>query len=88
MIGLSRQLRPDRLALIANKVREERELEAVRALAASTGIAVAAIVPYDERLLTAERRGCAPLDHDPDGAAVRAIDELAGWLLAGATSSP
>lgn len=87
MIGLSRQLRPDRLELIANKVREPQDLDAVNALAGSAGVAVAAVVPYDERLLIAERRGTAPLDFDSDGAAVRAIDELAGRLLAGATSS-
>ncbi len=85
MIGLARQLRPERLALIANKVRDEHELDAVRALAASAGVDVAGIVPYDAALLSAERQEIAPLDFDPQGAAVLAIDELAQLLLATAS---
>ena len=88
MIGLARQLRPGRLALLANKVRDEQELEAVHELSASTGLELGGVVPYDERLLTAERAGVAPLDFDPDGAAVMAIDELAGRLLVMAGQRP
>ncbi len=85
MIGLARQLLPEALALVANKVRDERELESVQALAASAGVSVLGVVPYDERLLAAEREEIAPLDFDSQGAAVMAIDELARLLLATAT---
>ncbi len=85
MIGLARQLLPEHLALVANKVRDERDLEAVQALAASAEVAIAGVVPHDERLLAAERAGIAPLDFDPHGAAVMAIDELARRLLAPAS---
>jgi CO dehydrogenase maturation factor len=82
MLGLAQQLSPDRLALVANKVRRERELEAVHELAAATGVGVAGVVPYDTRLLDAERAGVAPLDFDPGCAAVMAIAQLAERLLA------
>jgi len=81
MVGLGKQLAPERLVLVANKVRDGRELEAVEQLAASEGIAVAGTVPYDERLLDAERAGSALLDFDPHAPAVMAIDELARELL-------
>jgi CO dehydrogenase maturation factor len=82
MIGLARQLSPDRLELVVNKLRDDRELEAAQELAASTGVEIACVVPYDEGLLAAERAGQAPLDFDPQGAAVLAIDELATRLTA------
>jgi CO dehydrogenase maturation factor len=81
MVGLGRQLAPERLVLVANKVRDGRELEAVRQLADSEGIAVAGAVPYDERLVDAERATSALLDFDPHAPAVTAIDELARGLL-------
>ena len=88
MVGLGKQLAPGRLALVANKVREERELEAVEELAASEGVAVAGAVPYDERVLDAERAAGALLDFDPHAPAVAAIDELARELLLGRLAGP
>ncbi|MDP8942764.1 MAG: hypothetical protein M3N16_01375 [Actinomycetota bacterium] len=81
MIGLARQLDPDRLALVANKVRGEDDLAPVRELATGHGLELAAAVPYDERLLDAERADSAPLDFDPAAPAVAAIDELARRLV-------
>lgn len=60
MVGLGKQLAPERLVLVANKVRDERELDAVEQLADSEGVAVAGAVPYDERLVDARAgRQCA-----------------------------
>lgn len=87
MVGLGKQLSPERLVLVANKVRDERELEAVEELAASEGIPVAGAVPYDERLRDAERAGGALLDLHPHAPAVTAIDDLAGHLLATAETA-
>jgi CO dehydrogenase maturation factor len=81
MVGLGKQLAPERLVLVANKVRDESELDAVEQLADSEGIAVAGAVPYDERLVDAERATSALLDFDPHAPAVTAIDELARELL-------
>ena len=88
MAALANDLGLERVALIANKVRDERELEAVQAFAANHDLEIAATVPFDETFALAERAGVAPLDYDPDAAAIRAIGTFAGsWaaLVSGGT---
>src|SRR3954466_9890887 len=48
MAALARDLGLERVALVANKVRDERELEAVRQFAANNALEIAGVVPYDE----------------------------------------
>ncbi len=81
MLRLGKQLEPERLALLANKVRDASEVEAVHEVAVSEGVEVAGAVPFDERLQEAERAGTAPLDHDPEAPAIAAIEELGRRLL-------
>lgn len=82
MIGLARQLAPARLALIANKVSDDRGRSAVEALAAGEGVDVAAMIPHDVRMLEADLAGTALLDFDQQAPSVLAIGALADWLLA------
>jgi CO dehydrogenase maturation factor len=82
MALLARDLGIEQVALIANKIRDERELEAVNEFAAKHGIAVAGVIPFDARFPEAERAGVAPLDLDPDAPAVAAIGEMARRLVA------
>ena len=82
MATLARDLGLERVALVANKVRDEGELDAVRSFAARHELELAGVVPYDERLVEAERLGVAPLDHAPDAPAVAAIATLADALVA------
>ncbi len=77
MAALAKDLGLERVALIANKIRDERELEAVREFAERNDLEVAAVVPFDQRMPEAERAEAAPLDYAPDAAAVAAIDKLA-----------
>ena len=81
MVRLGRQLDPARLVLVANKVAGERDLEPVRALGESEGVEVAGAIPYDQRLLDAERSGLAPIDLDPEAPAVAAVARLAERLV-------
>src|SRR5215212_5030779 len=81
MSMLARDLGLQRVGLIANKIRDERELAAVREFAAQHELDVVGVVPYDESLPEAERRQSSPLDHAPDAPAVNAIRELAGRLV-------
>src|SRR5918999_2386096 len=62
MAALAKDLGLGEVALVANKIRDERELEAVREFAASHDLEVAAVIPFDERLPDAERASAAPLD--------------------------
>ena len=80
MASLARDLGIERVALIANKVRDERERSAVEEFAAGCGLEIVGVVPFDPQLPEAERAQAAPLDFAPDAPAVRAIGELAERL--------
>lgn len=82
MAVLARDLGLEHVALVANKVRDDRELATVREFAAANGLEVEGSVPYDERLPEAERARQAPFDYAPDAPAVEAIDALATRLMA------
>jgi CO dehydrogenase maturation factor len=82
MAILARDLGLERVALVANKIRDERELEAVREFAAQHGLEIAGAVPFDERLPEAERASSSPLDFDPEAPAVAAIGRLAAEFVA------
>ncbi len=80
MATLAQDLGLERVVLVANKVRDERDLAAVTEFAEQHRLELAGVVPFDERLPEAERAGVAPLDHDPDSPAVHAIGKLARQL--------
>ena len=65
-------------AIVANKVRDERERQALREFAQTHGIPVVAEIPFDERLPEAERVGAAPLDFAPDAGTVEVPDPYYG----------
>src|SRR6266508_5692344 len=77
MAALARDLGLERVALVANKIRDEREEEAVREFAAQHDLEFAGIVPFDEALPAAELARSAPVDHAPGSPAIAAIGELA-----------
>ena len=80
MAGLARDLGIDDVRLVANKVRDERELAAVEEFAEANDLELAGVVPFDERMPGAERASASPLDFAPDAPAVRAIGELASRI--------
>ena len=83
MAVLARDLGLDRVAVLANKVRDDAELEAVREFADEHELEIAGVVPYDDALPEAERARQSPLDFAPGSAAVRAIGDLAKTLVEG-----
>jgi CO dehydrogenase maturation factor len=80
MAELAHGLGLKRVLLVANKVRDDNELAAVKEFADKHDLELAATIPYDEKLLEAERAEESPLDFDPDSAAVQAIGEIARSL--------
>ena len=82
MAVLAADLGLESVALVANKVRDERELEAVREFAVRNNLEIAGVVPFDERLPEAERAESAPLDFAPDAEAIAAIGQLAEKVVA------
>ena len=65
-----------RVALVGNKVRDGREVEAIRQVAGKHSIEIAGFVPFDDALPASERAQEAPLDYAPDGPAVAAISDI------------
>src|ERR671939_16464 len=55
MALLGKDLGLPQVALLANKIRDERELEAVRQFAGQHGLRLAGVIPYDEHMPEAER---------------------------------
>ena len=82
MTMLGRDLGLERVALIANKIKDDHELAAVREFAGQHGLEVAGVVPFDPALPAAERAQRAPLDFAPDSPAVKAIETLAEEVTA------
>ena len=84
MAVLGEDLGLERVALVANKMRDEREREAVDEFARRHALEVAATIPFDECFPEAERARQAPLDFAPDAPAVAAIAALAReWVADG-----
>lgn len=81
MAVLAKDLGIERVALVANKIRDDRDRAAVEEFASANGLDVAGVIPFDDRMPEAERAGVAPLDHAPDTAAVAAIGELAARMV-------
>ncbi len=77
MAVLAHDLGLERVALIANKIRDERDLEAVTAFAGKHGLEMGGSVPFDDLFAEAERAGVAPLDVRPDAPAMHAIAGIA-----------
>src|SRR5215210_2093140 len=65
MAALGTDLGIPRVALVANKIRDDRDLEAVRQFAAKHELELAGVIPFDDAMIGAERASIAPLDHDP-----------------------
>ena len=76
VVELARELGTDRIVAVPNKVRDDGDRKAVGDYLQAQGIAALGEVPFDGSLLDAERAGLAPIDHDPESPAVRAIGEV------------
>lgn len=83
MVELARGLGLGRVLLVANKVRDDSDLAAVREFADKHGLELAGVIPYDEAMQGAERAEASPLDFAPDGAAVAAIAAVARSVASG-----
>ena len=65
---------------VANKVRDEGDRKAIRDFCDAHSLTLAGEIPYDPTLLEAERAGKTPIDFNPAGPAVMAIEKLATAL--------
>lgn len=70
---------PDAVVFVANRVRDERDVQHVQRL---VGEPVFAAIPADDDVAAAERIGVAPIDHAPDAPAIIAVQALVAQLEA------
>jgi CO dehydrogenase maturation factor len=71
---------PD-VRVVANKVRDDQDREAIEEFCADHDLEIAAVVPFDDAIRHADQDGTAPIDYDPDAEAVSTIRELANDLV-------
>ena len=76
--ALVRQRSGGRLIILANRVRGDQDLAAVRAAFPEEEVVA---VPEDPAITEADRLGLAPLDLNPEAPAVRALAGLAEHLV-------
>ena len=81
MAALGVDLGLPRVALLANKIRDERDLAAVTQFAEQHELEIAGVIPFDPVLNDAERAGVAPFDHDPMAPMVQAVGHLGRSLV-------
>lgn len=81
-VDLARELEIGRVGVVANKLRDSEDMEAIAAFCESNGLPLLAQIPYDESLVRSERSGSAPIDYDDTSPAVNAIRDLAKTLKA------
>lgn len=78
--ALARDLGLGDVRMVGNKIRGERDEATVREYAARHDLALAGLVPWDDAVAEADRRGGALIDHAPEAPAVAAIGRLADLL--------
>ncbi len=78
--ALAAELGISEVLAVANKVRDAGDRKAITEFCAAHSLKLAGEIPYDPSLLEAERAGKTPIDFNPNGPAVKAIEELAATL--------
>jgi CO dehydrogenase maturation factor len=88
VVELASELGIGRVSVVANKVRDEQEAQAVRSYMERHGLPLVAEVPFDEAVLEADRQAGGLLDvGGSEAPAVRALDRLAESLIAAGAQS-
>ncbi|MBC7898029.1 MAG: hypothetical protein H7066_21585 [Cytophagaceae bacterium] len=82
VVALSAELGIDDVVVVANKVRDAADRDAIAEFCAAHGMRLVGEVPFDPTLTQAERQGGAPIDLVPGSPAVMAITRLADVLTA------
>ncbi|MEO8193191.1 MAG: hypothetical protein ABI681_05025 [Gemmatimonadales bacterium] len=78
--ALASELGISEVLVVANKVRDDGDRNAIAEFCAAHSLQLAGEIPFDTAMLEAERAGKTPIDYDPDTPAVKAIERLATIL--------
>ncbi len=77
VVPLAHELGLPAVWVVANKVRDGRDSEAIFQYGAGHGFEIIAAIPFDAHVAEADQLGRSVIDHAPDAAAVAAIGALA-----------
>ncbi len=78
--ALAPQLKIPRMFAVGNKIRSTDDEQAVRAYCSAHALTVAAMIPFEDRVTTADREGRSFLDIAPDSPVVEQVNILADRL--------
>jgi CO dehydrogenase maturation factor len=81
LLPLARELGIREVWVVANKVRSERDAEAIQEYCHRHNFELAGVVPFDEAVAEADRTGQSVIDVAPEGPAVEAVTGLAEALV-------
>lgn len=81
--GLGKDLGIPRVAVVANKVRDDGDREAIEEFCRTHDMDLFGIVDFDDALRVAEREGVAPVDRDPGSPSMLTIGGLAELVAGG-----
>lgn len=79
---LGRELGIPEVGVVANKIRDEADEDAVRRIFERAEVPLLALVPYDEAVGLADKKATAVIDVDSGAPIVTALDALLDDLLA------
>lgn len=79
-LKLAKDIEVREVLAVGNKVGNEKERMFIEEWMAKLGIPLAAYVPYDESVAEADMLGMAPIDHDDNSPALRALAGLRDFL--------
>lgn len=80
ILKLAEDIEIEEVLAVGNKVGNLNEMLFVEERMKELGIPVAAQIPYDKAVAEADMLGKAPIDHDQDSPALRAVSDLMGFL--------
>lgn len=78
---LAAELGIPEVTVVANKVRDEADRQAIEEYCTEHDLDITAVVPFDDAIRHADQAGTAPIDYDPDAPSIRAIHDLAADLV-------
>ena len=70
-----------RIFLVANKIAEKEEENSMKRFAASNNIVLLGLIPHDDRILKADRKGESPLCYAKSSVALGIIEQICEKLL-------
>lgn len=88
VVPLARDLGLPEVWVVANKIRDERDKEAILQYGAGHDFEIIAAIPWDAQVADADQLGRSVIDHAPDSSAVAAIGALADVMTERLDTAP